>query len=66
MPKPLPVDMEYVQDVLLRLLRTPSPAGRTDQVMQLVGEEMEAIGLEFELTRRGALVGNLGTRHAGS
>jgi len=66
MPKPLPVDMEYVQDVLLRLLRTPSPAGRTDQVMQLVGEEMEAIGLEFELTRRGALVGNLGTPHAGS
>lgn len=55
-PRLLPVDMAYVQDVLLRLLSTPSPSGRTDQIMELVAEELERIGVPFELTRRGALL----------
>src|SRR5690554_4647014 len=46
-------------EVLLRLLRTPSPSGRTDAVMQLVGEELTEMGLPFELTRRGSLVAEL-------
>ncbi len=53
--KLLPIDMAYVQEVLIHLLRTPSPAGRTDQVVQLIGDQLERIGLPFELTRRGAL-----------
>ena len=53
--KLLPIDMRYVADVLVRLLRIPSPSGRTDHVMQLVGEEMDALGIPFELTRRGVL-----------
>jgi peptidase M42 family hydrolase len=59
MTKLLPIDMDYVADVLVRLLRTPSPSGRTDEVMRLLGEEIEAIGLPFELTRRGSLVAQL-------
>ncbi|MGH9151818.1 MAG: osmoprotectant NAGGN system M42 family peptidase [Acidimicrobiales bacterium] len=59
MPSRLAIDMGYVQDVLLRLLRTPSPSGRTDQVMQLVGEELTALGVPFTMTRRGAIVANL-------
>ncbi|MCU1374319.1 MAG: peptidase family protein, partial [Actinomycetia bacterium] len=59
MVKLLPIDMDYVQEVLVRLLRTPSPTGRTDQVMQLVGEQLVALGLEFELTRRGVIVAQL-------
>jgi peptidase M42 family hydrolase len=55
----LPIDMDYVTDVLLCLLRTPSPSGRTDEVMRLIGAEIEAIGLPFELTRRGSLVAQL-------
>lgn len=55
----LPIDMDYVADVMLRLLRTPSPSGRTDEVMRLLGEEIEELGLPFELTRRGALVARL-------
>jgi peptidase M42 family hydrolase len=55
----LPIDMDYVADVLVRLLRTPSPSGRTDEVMRLLGEEIERIGLPFELTRRGSLVAEL-------
>jgi peptidase M42 family hydrolase len=58
-PKLLPIDMGYVQDVLLRLLNTPSPSGRTDDVMHLIGAELEALGIPSVLTRRGALVAEL-------
>jgi peptidase M42 family hydrolase len=57
--KALPIDMAYVQDVLLRLLRTPSPTGRTDEVMHVIGRELERLGIGFELTRRGALLATL-------
>ena len=59
MAKLLPIDMDYVQEVLVRLLRTPSPTGRTDQVMQLVGEQLDLLGIPFELTRRGVIVAEL-------
>lgn len=49
------VDMEYVQDVMLRLLRTSSPTGYTDQVVRLTCEELTNLGVENELTRRGAI-----------
>ncbi|MEX0659344.1 MAG: osmoprotectant NAGGN system M42 family peptidase [Egibacteraceae bacterium] len=58
-PKLLPVDMHYVRDVLVRLLRTPSPSGRTDEVMHLIGQELATLGIPFQLTRRGALIANL-------
>lgn len=58
-PTYLSVDMDYVVDLMLRLLRTPSPAGRTDEVMRLIGAELEDIGLDFWLTRRGSLVADL-------
>lgn len=58
-PKLLPIDMGYVQQVLLRLLHTPSPSGRTDEVMHLIGAELQALGVPFQLTRRGALVADL-------
>jgi peptidase M42 family hydrolase len=57
--KRLPIDMEYVVDVLLHLLRTPSPSGRTDEIMRFLGEEIEKIGLPFQLTRRGSLLAEL-------
>ncbi len=57
--KLLPIDMGYVADVLVRLLRVPSPSGRTDHVMQLVGDEIAALGIPFELTRRGVLRADL-------
>lgn len=51
----LPIDMEYVQDVLIHLLRTPSPTGRTDEVVQYVGELLMDLGMELTVTRRGLL-----------
>ncbi|MEX2324329.1 MAG: osmoprotectant NAGGN system M42 family peptidase [Nitriliruptoraceae bacterium] len=53
------IDVEWMSDVLLELLRIPSPTGRTDVVMQHVGERLVEIGLPFEITRRGATVGRL-------
>ncbi|MGQ0847153.1 MAG: osmoprotectant NAGGN system M42 family peptidase [Sporichthyaceae bacterium] len=58
-PKILAIDEEWAREVMLQLLRTPSPTGRTDQIMQQLGEIIAAIDIPFELTRRGALLATL-------
>jgi peptidase M42 family hydrolase len=51
----LPIDREYLTSTLLEMLRIPSPSGRTDAVMQAVGDHIAALGYPFDLTRRGIL-----------
>ncbi len=64
-PRKLRVDMAYVQDVLLHLLRIPSPTGRTDEAVQFVGEKLRELGLDLSVTRRGLLNATLhGARRA--
>jgi len=53
--KPLPIDQRYTQDILFRLLNTPSPSGYTDRAVHLVADELDKLGLPVELTRRGAI-----------
>jgi len=53
--KLLPVDEDYVLDILKRLLFTPSPAGYTDRIVHLACDELDALDVPFELTRRGAI-----------
>lgn len=53
--KHLRIDNEYLLEILLKLLFTPSPAGYTDRVVHLVCEELERLNVPFELTRRGAI-----------
>jgi peptidase M42 family hydrolase len=53
--KHLPIDQTYVQDVLFRLLHTPSPSGYTDRAVHLVADELDKLGTPIELTRRGAV-----------
>jgi len=48
-------DRAWMIDTLLALLQTPSPSGRTDAVMQLIGDIFDDFGVPFSLTRRGAL-----------
>jgi peptidase M42 family hydrolase len=48
-------DRAWMIDTLLALLQTPSPSGRTDAVMQLIGDTFDEFGVPFTLTRRGAL-----------
>ncbi|TAL17027.1 MAG: osmoprotectant NAGGN system M42 family peptidase, partial [Frankiales bacterium] len=47
--------MAYVEEVLIHLLRTPSPTGRTDEVVQYIGELLMDLGMELTVTRRGLL-----------
>ncbi|MEX0654784.1 MAG: osmoprotectant NAGGN system M42 family peptidase [Phycisphaeraceae bacterium] len=51
----MPVDQGYLVSTLLKLLAIPSPSGYTDSVVHFVGEELQRLGLDFELTRRGAI-----------
>jgi putative aminopeptidase FrvX len=53
--KKLKIDLDYLVETLMRLLAVPSPCGFTDQVVHCVGEELERLGIPFELTRRGAI-----------
>jgi peptidase M42 family hydrolase len=52
-------DRTWMVDTLLALLQTPSPAGRTDAVMQHIGDIFDDFGVPFSLTRRGALTAEL-------
>jgi peptidase M42 family hydrolase len=51
----LKIDTDYLQKVLARLLSIPSPTGYTDTVVRFVTRELQKLGLEAELTRRGAI-----------
>ncbi len=59
-PSAMPdAERTWMIDTLLALLQTPSPTGRTDAVMQLIGEVFDDLGIPFSLTRRGALIAEL-------
>lgn len=49
------IDQDYLQDLLLRLLRIHSPTGYTDPIVREVCKELDELGIEYELTRRGAI-----------
>ena len=51
----LPIDTDYLLETLAKLLSIPSPTGYTDTVVRYVTVELEKLGLETELTRRGAI-----------
>ncbi len=57
--KLLPIDVDYLRDVLQRMLLIPSPTGFTDEIVHFVGSELESLGIPFELTRRGAIRADL-------
>jgi peptidase M42 family hydrolase len=52
--KPL-IDREYLEKILYKLLGIHSPTGYTDPVVRAVCQEMEALGIPYEITRRGAI-----------
>ena len=55
----LPIDQNYVTDILLKLLRIASPSGYTDRIVHFLCEQLLHLGVDFELTRRGAIRANL-------
>ena len=48
-------DSSYLQGLMLRLLALHSPTGYTDGIVHLVCEELDRLGIDYELTRRGAI-----------
>lgn len=49
------IDVDRMCTTLLHLLGIPSPSGRTDEVVQVLGDRLVDMGLSPELTRRGAI-----------
>lgn len=53
------IDADYLSNTLLKLLEIPSPTGMTDEIVGVVCKELEALGINYELTRRGAIRADL-------
>ena len=51
----LPIDTEYLKTTLLELLAIPSPTGLTDEIVHYTGAKLNALGVSYELTRRGTI-----------
>jgi len=51
----LSIDTDYLLDILRKLLAIPSPTGYTDEIVRFCAEELKDLGVEYELTRRGAI-----------
>ncbi len=49
------IDTGFLQETLLQLTAIPSPVGMTDGVVRYTASRLEAIGLPYEITRRGAI-----------
>lgn len=50
------IDTDYLKAQLERLLSIPSPTGYTDTIVRYVSEELERLGVDFSITRRGAIL----------
>lgn len=55
----LEIDVAYLRRILEELLQIPSPTGMTDAAVGYVCQELEALDIPFELTRRGAIRADL-------
>ncbi len=49
------IDYDFLEETLLQLLAIPSPVGLTDGVVRYTAGRLEAIGIPYEMTRRGAI-----------
>ncbi|MGD9388402.1 MAG: osmoprotectant NAGGN system M42 family peptidase, partial [Gammaproteobacteria bacterium] len=57
--RPLEIDLDYLQEVLVDLLQIPSPAGFTDEAVRYTLGQLDALGIPVEITRRGAIRADL-------
>ena len=49
------IDMAYLKQMLISLLNIPSPSGYTDEIVHFVGQELQQLGIAYNVTRRGAI-----------
>jgi peptidase M42 family hydrolase len=62
--KAIAIDPAYLREVLEGALAIPSPTGMTDDIVQFCCQKLEALGIDFELTRRGAIRATLPGRRS--
>lgn len=63
----LEIDVDYLRDRLAALLAIPSPTGYTDTIVRHLCGELDALGVDYDLTRRGAIRARLaGHEHGGA
>ncbi len=55
MQTPINIDPDYLTSRLKALLEIASPTGFTDEAVRYTARELERLGLEVKLTRRGAI-----------
>lgn len=51
----LPIDTADLKTTLLELLSIPSPTGLTDEIVHYTAGRLDALGIPYELTRRGTI-----------
>ncbi len=49
------IDSIFLKKTLVDLLNIPSPSGYSDQIVHYVGEVLQHLAIDFEVTRRGAI-----------
>jgi len=49
------IDIGYLRELLRTLLGIPSPSGYTDTIVHACCAELERLGVDYEVTRRGAI-----------
>ena len=49
------IDYAYLEETMLQLLAIPSPVGLTDAAVRYSAGRLEALGIPYEITRRGAI-----------
>ncbi|RDH44230.1 osmoprotectant NAGGN system M42 family peptidase [Zooshikella ganghwensis] len=55
----IPIDMAYLQQIMLELFAIPCPTGFTDRVVYYVCNKLQELGISYDLTRRGTIRAHL-------
>lgn len=50
------LDINYVLDMTLELLNIPSPVGYTTEAMERIETELDELGVQYSITRKGAIL----------
>ncbi len=60
------IDIAYLQRQLQQLLAISSPTGFTDEIARYVCKELKRLGVDYDLTRRGAVRARIGGKMSAS
>ena len=53
------INMDYVTEKMVKILKTPSPSGNTKEVMEIIKKEFDEMNIDNYITSKGALVATI-------